>query len=118
MEQAAAFLCLCVAGAMRKSPMCQHFQATCRVLLLARHSGGGRRMAAAGDAAARHMEGSSVGLGRSHVGLPAVSGIGNNNGRKEELLLSCLLFHQSRSLCACSAARCPASLFIKSLHVM
>lgn len=54
----------------------------------------------------------------SHVESAAFSGIINDGCRKEELLLSCLLFHQPRSLFSCSAARYPASLSIKSLHLV
>lgn len=74
--------------------------------------------AAAGDTPAQHTEGACVGFGRLLCVESAVfSGIINDNRREKELSLSCLLFHQSCSLFACSAARCPASLFIKSLHL-
>ena len=61
----------------------------------------------------------ATGFGRLLQGESAAfSGIINDDCRKEELLLSCLLFHQPRSLFSCSAARYPASLSIKSLHLV
>lgn len=76
------------------------------------------RRAAAGDTTAHHREGACAGFGRLLCVESAVfSGVINGNRRKKELLLSCLLLHQSCSLFACSAACYPASLFIKSLHL-